>query len=109
METIEMIKNKFDESSRIEYELYNMCVNYIKERLSSLPNNEIYLNFEVTISYIGFYNINPYSEVKRIYLKDDDIYADTEDEDEYKITHASATELYEIAEAIWHKTGKLLC
>ena len=31
------------------------------------------------------------------------------DEDEYKITHASATELYEIAEAIWHKTGKLLC
>ena len=48
METIEMIKNKFDESSRIEYELYNMCVNYIKERLSSLPNNEIYFDQDVS-------------------------------------------------------------
>lgn len=97
MEAIEMIKNKFDESSRIEYELYNMCINYIKERLSSLPNNEIYLNSEVTIMYIGFYNINPYSKIKRIYLKNGDICADTEDEDDYKITNAYANELYEIA------------
>lgn len=92
-----MIKNKFDESNRIEYELYNMCINYIKERLSSLPNNEIYLNSEVTIMYIGFYNINPYSKIKRIYLKNGDICADTEDEDDYKITNAYANELYEIA------------
>lgn len=106
METIENIRKFFKNWKNADNELYNVSVDYIKDRLSSLPNNEIYLNFEVTISYIGFYNINPYSEVKRIYLKDDDIYADTEDEDEYKITHADATELYEIAEAIWHKTGK---
>ena len=105
MTEIEVLNKKFEDFRNVEIELYNVSVDYIKDRLSSLPNNEIYLNFEVTISYIGFYNINPYSEVKRIYLKDDDIYADTEDEDEYKITHASATELYEIAEAIWHKTG----
>lgn len=104
MEAIENIRKSFNNWKNADNELYNVSVDYIKDRLSSLPNNEIYLNFEVTISYIGFYNINPYSEVKRIYLKDDDIYADTEDEDEYKITYASATELYEIAEAIWHKT-----
>ena len=105
MTEIEVLNEKFENFRDVEIELHNMCVNYIKDRLSSLPNNEIYLNFEVTISYIGFYDINPYSEVKRIYLKDDDIYADTEDEDDYKITYADATELYEIAEAIWHKTG----
>lgn len=101
METIENIRKSFNNWKNADNELYNVSVDYIKDRLSSLPNNEIYLNFEVTISYIGFYN-----EVKRIYLKNDDIYADTEDEDEYKITHADTTELYEIAEAIWHKTGK---
>ena len=105
MAEIENIRKSFNDWKNADNELYNVSVDYIKDRLSSLKNNEIYLNFEVTISYIGFYNINPYSEVKRIYLKDDDIYADTEDEDEYKITHAAATELYEIAEAICHKTG----
>ena len=93
MEAIENIRKSFNDWKNADNELYNVSVDYIKDRLSSLPNNEIYLNFEVTISYIGFYNINPYSEVKRIYLKDDDIYADTEDEDEYKINHAAATEL----------------
>ena len=67
-------------------------------------HNPTIINRSWSVSSIKIYNINPYSEVKRIYLKDDDIYADTEDEDEYKITHAAATELYEIAEAIWHKT-----
>lgn len=100
MTEIEVLNEKFEDFRDVEIELYNMCVDYIKDRLSSLPNNEIYLNFEVTISYIGFYNINPYSEVKRIYLKDDDIYADTEDEDDYKITNINADELYEIAKAI---------
>lgn len=100
MTEIEVLNEKFEDFRDVEIELYNMCVDYIKDRLSSLPNNEIYLNFEVTISYIGFYNINPYSEVKRIYLKDDDIYADTEDEDDYKITNTNADELYEIVKAI---------
>lgn len=100
MTEIEMLDEKFEDFSDVEIELCNMCVDYIKDRLSSLPNNKIYLNFEVTISYICFYNINPYSEVKRIYLKDDDIYADTKDEDDYNITNANADELYEIAKAI---------
>lgn len=83
-----------------------MCIDFIIKKLHSLPSNKIYLNSEVTIMYIGFYNINPYSEVKRIYLKDDDIYADTEDEDEYKINNANADELYEIAKVISSITEK---
>ena len=106
MEAIENIRKSFNNWKNADNELYNVSVDYIKDRLSSLPNNEIYLNFEVTISYIGFYNINPYSEVKRIYLKDNDIYADTEDEDDYKITNANADELYEIAKTISSITEK---
>lgn len=106
MITIEVLNKKFDDFRNVEIELCNMCIDFIIERLDSLPNNEIYLTFEVTISYIGFYNINPYSEVKRIYLKNGDIYADTEDEDDYKITNANANELYEIAKAISSITEK---
>ena len=106
MTEIEILDEKFEDFRDVEIELCNMCIDFIIERLNSLPNNEIYLNFEVTISYIGFYNINPYSEVKRIYLKDNDIYADTEDEDDYKITNANADELYEIAKTISSITEK---
>lgn len=106
MTEIEVLNEKFEDFRNVEIELCDMCIDFIIERLNSLPNNEIYLNFEITIMYIGFYSINPYSEVKRIYLKDDDIYADTEDEDDYKITNANADELYEIAKAISSITEK---
>lgn len=106
MITKEVLENIYDDWCDAYDELYKVSANYIKEKLNSFPNNEIYLNFEVTISYIGFYDINPYSEVKRIYLKDDDIYVDTEDKDDYKITNANADELYEIAKAISSITEK---
>ncbi len=106
MAEIENIRKSFNDWKNANNELYNVSVDYIKDRLSSLPNNEIYLNFEVTISYIGFYNINPYSKIKCVYLKNGDIYADTEDEDDYKITNANADELYEIAKAISSITEK---
>lgn len=103
---IEVLNEKFDDFRDVEIELCNLCIDYIIERLYLLPNNEIYLNSEVTIIYIGFYNINPYSKIKRIYLKNGDICADTEDEDDYKITNANADELYEIAKAISSITEK---
>lgn len=106
MTEIEVLNKKFDNFRNVEIELCDMCIDFIIEKLNSLPNNEIYLNFEVTIMYIGLYDINPYSEIKRIYLKDDDIYADTEDEDDHKITNANADELYEIAKAISSITEK---
>ena len=100
MTEIEILDKKFEDFRDVEIELCNMCIDFIVERLQSLPSNKIYLNSEVTIMYIGFYNINPYSKIKYVYLKNGDIYADTEDEDDYKITNANADELYEIAKAI---------
>lgn len=99
METIEMIKNKFDESSRIEYELYNMCVNYIKERLSSLPNNEIYFGQDVSPIGIRHYSNGAvtFRLVNRVYLIDGDIYADIEGVDLYEITGAENIDLYNIS------------
>ena len=99
METIEMIKNKFDESSRIEYELYNMCVNYIKERLSSLPDNEIYFDQDVSPIGIRHYNngVVTFRLVNRVYLIDGDIYADIEGVDLYEITDAENIDLYNIS------------
>ena len=99
METIEMIKNKFDESSRIEYELYNMCVNYIKERLSSLPNNEIYFDQDVSPIGIRHYSngVVTFRLVNRVYLIDGDIYADIEGVDLYEITDAENIDLYNIS------------
>lgn len=100
MTEIEVLNKKFEDFCDIEIELCNICIGFIVEKLYSLPSNKIYLNSEVTIMYIGFYNINPYSKIKCVYLKNGDIYADTEDEDDYKITNANADELYEIAKAI---------
>lgn len=93
-----MIKNKFDESSRIEYELYNMCVNYIKERLSSLPNNEIYFDHVSTIGIRHYSNGSvTFRLVNRVYLIDGDIYADIEGIDLYEITGAENIDLYNIS------------
>ena len=100
MTEIEVLNEKFEDFRDVEIELCNMCIDFIIDRLHSLPSNKIYLNSEVTIMYIGFYNINPYSKIKCVYLKNDNIYADTEDEDDYKITNANADELYEIVKAI---------
>ena len=106
MTEIEVLNEKFEDLRDVEIELCNMCINFIIEKLHSLPSNKIYLNSEVTIMYIGFYNINPYSKIKCVYLNNEDIYADTEDEDDYKITNANADELYEIAKAISSITEK---
>ena len=59
MTEIEVLNEKFEDFRDVEIELCNMCISFIVEKLYSLPSNKIYLNSEVTIMYIGFYNINP--------------------------------------------------
>lgn len=104
METIKMIKNKFVDLSCIDNELYNMCVNYIKERLSSLPNNEIYFDQDVSPIRIRFcdYGEFTYALVNRVYLIDGDIYADTEYIDGYELTGVDTIYLYKIAREIFN-------
>ena len=100
MITKEVLKNIYDDWCGAYDELYKVSTNYIKERLNLLPNNEIYFDFELTIPYYGEYDSNPDSKVYRVYVKDGEIHADTEDIDGYDITCAKAWVLYDIAIAI---------
>ena len=104
METIEAIKKKFVDLSCIDNELYNMCVNYIKERLSSLPDNEICFDRYASPILIRYYDhcAITYALVNRVYLIGEDIYADTEYIDGYKITGANTIDLYKIAREIFN-------
>lgn len=76
-----------------------MCVNYIKERLSSFPNNEIYLDPDASLIRIRYYGYGTitFTLVNRVYLIDEDIYADTEVCDGYEITGAEVIDLYNIS------------
>lgn len=100
MITKEVLKNTFSKFCNISSELYKISFDYIKDRLSSLPNNEIYFNFDVAIAHVSICGTNVDSCVKRVYLENGDIYADTEDCDGYNITCASAIDLYKIASEI---------
>lgn len=95
---IEILNNKLKALYDLENELYNMCVNYIKERLSLLPNNKICFD-PSTLICVQCYGCNTitYSRIDCVYLIDDDIYADTEDVKEYEITNAETIDLYNIA------------
>lgn len=101
MTEIEALNNKLKTLYDIDNELYNMCVNYIKERLSLLPNNKICFDPSslICIRRYGCGKIT-YSRVDCVYLIDEDIYADTEDAKKYKITNAETIELYDIAKEI---------
>ena len=54
MAEIENIRKSFNNWKNADNELYNVSVDYIKDRLSSLPNNEIYLNFEVVYRFLQY-------------------------------------------------------
>lgn len=98
MTEIEVLNNKLKTLYDLENELYNMCVNYIKQRLSLLPNNKICFD-PSTLICIQCYGCNTitYSRIYCVYLIDEDIYTDTEDVKEYKITNAETINLYNIA------------
>lgn len=96
---IEVLNNKFDDYCNNEFELYNMCIDYIKERLGSLPKNEIYLDQNVSPIGIRHYSngVVTFRSVNRVYLIDGNIYADLKGVDFYEITGAEIIDLYNIA------------
>lgn len=107
MTEIEVLNNKLKTLYDIENELYNMCVNYIKERLSLLPNNKICFD-PSTLICVQCYGCNTitYSRIDCVYLIDGDIYADTEDIKGYEIVKAETIDLYNIAKELSLITGK---
>lgn len=99
MEAIENIRKSFDNWKNADNELYNVSVDYIKDRLSSLPNNEIYFDQDVSPIGIRHYSngVVTFRLVNRVYLIDGDIYADIEGVDLYEITGAENIDLYNIS------------
>lgn len=79
-----------------------MCIDYIKERLGSLPKNEIYLDQNVSSIGIRHYSncVVTFRSVNRVYLIDGNIYADLKGIDFYEITGTEIIDLYNIAKEI---------
>ena len=96
---IEILNGKFDDYSNNGFELYIMCVDYIKKKLSSFPNNEIYLDQDTSPIGIWYYSncIVTFKLVNRVYLIDGNIYADLDGSDFYDINGAQIIDLYNIA------------
>lgn len=105
---IEILDNKLKTLYDFENELCNMCVNYIKERLSPFPNNEIYFDQNALPVYIKWYEYCGYKFliVNRVFLIDRDIHAIADDGNDYVINNIDAIDLYRIAKAISSITEK---
>ena len=97
---------KFEETMnewiKVNKQLYKDCVEYLKDALKKNGGSvEIDSdNAFVTITYDGGshpeYASNAFSQVLRVYDKDDGMYLETEDADEYPISYVEASELYDI-------------
>lgn len=108
MTEIEVLNEKFDDYCNNKFGLYNMCIDYIKNRLGSLPKNEIYLDQNVLPIGIRHYSngVVTFRSVNRVYLIDGNIYADLKGVDSYEITCTEIVDLYKIAKAISSITEK---
>lgn len=95
----------FDTWEKLNEMLYNECEEYIKSKLELVSSNSIvfdvaYLTDRPSVSWDGGMPNNCSSSVERVYLRDGEIYLDTEDACEYSIKNVTAEELYKIAVAV---------
>ena len=95
----------YAEWQKLNDELFQESKDYIKKCLSIPIDNSISLDeCNVCITYDGGnhpeYYANPYSHVERVYLKNGNIYVDTEDCYQYDIENITASELFDIAESV---------
>ena len=95
-------------------EVKNYCIAYLKKVLNGCNEKYLYFYDEngnpygercITVTYDGGrhpeYNTNAFSSVEGIFLKDGEIYLDTEDDGEYSINNINLEELYNLAEYVY--------
>lgn len=88
-------------------QLYKDCEEYLRNALEK-NGNSVEFDAEncefVTVTYDGGrhpeYNSNAFSQVLRAYIKDGEMYLETEDANDYPISRIEASELYDICNYI---------
>ena len=94
----------FDAWEKLNEMLYNECEEYIKSKLELVSSKSIFFNGALTdmpsVAWDGGMPNNCSSVIERVYLRDGEIYLDTEDVCEYSIKNVTAEELYRIAVAV---------
>ena len=104
-----MLKNKsdFDKIEKILTTLRKDCLDYLRNIISKHNNSYEFDNdFMVTISYDGRnhpeYASNVYSQVYRIYIKDDKLLFNIDDEYGYSEDRITTYKLFNIASYIYY-------
>lgn len=87
-----------------EKELFNECMVYIKSQLELMPNNEIDIDYGniSSVPSVICENCDEYvkSNVERVYLKQGNIYIDTDFFSLYSASLLTVKELFDIAVAV---------
>ena len=99
---MDKLKKIHEEWEKLNYELFQESKNYIKECLSKTIDNSVSIyECNLYVTYDGGnhpeYDATPFSHVERVYLKNGNIYVDTEDCYQYDIENITASELFDIA------------
>ena len=95
----------YEKWEKLNKELFQESKDYIKECMSKTIDNSVSLDeCNICVTYDGGRHpecdANPYSHVERVYLKNGNIYVDTEDCYQYDIDNITASELFDIAESV---------
>ena len=105
---MEKFQETFNKWRDVNCQLANDCEAYIKDTLNKLPNKEVVFDDEeicpACVTFDGgnepeFY-ANPFSNVERVYLKNDNIYLETEDSSCYALEKICAEEMMGVAECL---------
>ena len=112
---MEKANELWEQKRPIEKEIEKRCIDYLKRTLKNREGNRLdfydedgepYGNQYLCVTYDGGrhpeYASNAFSSVKGVFLKENHIYLDTEDDDEYSITNISLNELFSIADYVYH-------
>lgn len=106
---MEKFQETYAQWSNLNKQLFTDSENYLKEILADCPDNYLDLKpdnsedefYEVTVSYNGGrhpeYDSNCYSTVYGVFLKNDKLYLNIEDCDEYPANEVTADELFSVA------------
>ena len=100
-----IVNNILKEYSKIQNKVRNICYDFIKDFLTNVANNEIVIDYSdfpeyITVTYDGGnhpeYASNVFSTINRIYMRNNELYVDTEDTTTYNLNNATTDDLASI-------------